>query len=157
VAPTLRRRRNRAFQYSHTTQEHPSGLLRTTVVQKSETYVLSSGATRDVPPRIDESPTRLDEAIAALPKTKRWALLHFSITNNGETIAEALRLGTAIAVSDGSYKDEFGTSALVLEGADSTNRILAANAVVGHQEDQSSFRSKLAGIYGFVVLVNTIC
>jgi hypothetical protein len=43
------------------------------------------------------------------------------MTDKGAMIAPAISQGTAIAVSDGSYKDEFGTSAIVLEGKDSSN------------------------------------
>ena len=68
-------------------------------------------------------------------------------------MASAIQDGTAIAVSDGSYKTEFGTSALALEGEDSTNRIVAVNVVPGDPTDQSSYRSELAGIFGIVTMV----
>jgi hypothetical protein len=46
-------------------------------------------------------------------------------------MASVIQDGTAIAVSNGSFKTEFGTSALVFEGGDSTNQIVAVNVVPG--------------------------
>jgi hypothetical protein len=72
-------------------------------------------------------------------------------------VAPAIRDGTAIAISDGSFKDGFGTSALVIEASDSTDNIIAVNVVPGNLADQGSYRSELAGIFGQITLVNTLC
>jgi hypothetical protein len=65
--------------------------------------------------------------------------------------------GKAIALSDGSFKDGFGTSALVIEAEDSEDNIIAVNVIPGNTDDQGSYRSELAGIFGQVIMVNTIC
>jgi hypothetical protein len=87
----------------------------------------------------------------------RWAVERFAVADGGRTLAEAIRRGRAIAVSDGSYKDDFGTAAYVLEGETAANRIVCALATPGIPEDQSSFRSELAGLYGIVMMVQAIC
>jgi len=102
-------------------------------------------------------PSSLEKAISSSPKSQKWAVECYYVANGGATIAAALREGKAIAVSDGSYKDKYGSAALVIEGEDSTNRILAANIVPGDPDDQSSYRSELSGIFGVVTLVNLIC
>jgi hypothetical protein len=78
-------------------------------------------------------------------------------TDNGERIAQAIRHGTAIALSDGSYKDGFGTSALIIEAEDDHHNIIAANVVTGDPSAQNSYCSELASIFGQITLVNTIC
>jgi hypothetical protein len=87
----------------------------------------------------------------------RWAVERFAVTDGGRTLAEAIRQGQAIAVSDGSYKDDFGTAAYVLEGKTAANRIVCALASPGISEDQSSFCSELAGLYGIIMMVQAIC
>jgi hypothetical protein len=87
----------------------------------------------------------------------RWAVARFAVSDDGRALAEAIREGKAIAVSDGSYKEGFGTAAYVLEGETSENRIVAVLVVPGILEVQSSFRSELAGLYGVVLMVQLLC
>jgi hypothetical protein len=87
----------------------------------------------------------------------QWMVKYFAVEDKGVMIADAISQGTAIAVSNGSYKDEFGTLALVLEGKDSNNCILTVNVVPGDLDDQSSFWSELAGIFGIVTMATALC
>jgi hypothetical protein len=77
--------------------------------------------------------------------------------DNGTRIAQAIRDGKAIALSDSFFKGGFGTSALVIETEDSEDNTIAINVVPGNTEDHGSYRSELAGIFGQVIMVNTIC
>jgi len=104
-----------------------------------------------------DQPSSLEEAINRSPASQRWAVDCHYVADGGESIAAALRDGTAIAVSDGSFKDQYGTAALVIEGPDADNRMLAVNAMPGHPADQSSYRSELSGIFSVVTLVNLTC
>jgi hypothetical protein len=99
----------------------------------------------------------LEDAIENLPPGSRWAVSRFDATDNGSRIAQAIRDGKAIALSDGSFKDGFGTSALVIEAEDSDDNIIAVDVVPGNTDDQGSYRSELAGIFGQVIMVDTIC
>jgi hypothetical protein len=119
-------------------------------------YVLSSYGL-DAPVSAVSAPATLEEAIAQLPPSSQWAVRRFDSTDNGLHVARAIQAGTAIALSDGSFKDQLGTSALIIEAEDSTHNIIAVNVVPGNPADQGSYRSELAGLYGQIVLVNVIC
>jgi hypothetical protein len=87
----------------------------------------------------------------------RWAVAKYAVVDGGKTLAEAIRNGIAIAVCDGSFKDEFGTAAYVLEGETSTNRIVVVLVTPGTDDDQSSYHSELSGLFGVLVMVHFIC
>ena len=118
-------------------------------------YVLSSYGLDITPPPVLPSST-LEDAIDQLPPSTHWAVRRFDSTDNGAHVARAIRAGTAIALSDGSFKDQFGTSAIIIEAKDSAHNIITVNVVLGNPEDQGSFQSKLAGLFGQVILVNII-
>jgi hypothetical protein len=65
----------------------------------------------------------------------------------------------AVAISDGSYKDNFGTAALTIEpdNPTSNNCVLATNVVPGRPEHQSSYRSELSGLWGIVTMIQCLC
>jgi hypothetical protein len=102
-------------------------------------------------------PITLAQRIQACPDNIRWAVERFAVADGGTMLADAIRQGQAVAVSDGSYKDEFGTAAYVLEGENSDNRLVVVLVSPGRPEDQQSARSELAGLYGVVVMVNLVC
>jgi hypothetical protein len=56
------------------------------------------------------------------------------------------------AVSDGSFKNAIGISASILFYSKATdpNRIISVNSVPGNREEQSAYRSELAGVSGFL-------
>ena len=78
-------------------------------------------------------------------------------SDNGETIARAIQDSTALAITDGSYKDSRCTASLVIEGVDKAGCIRADNVVPGSPEDQSAYRSELSGLYGIVLAVSLVC
>jgi len=60
-------------------------------------------------------------------------------------------------VSDGSLRYTLGTSAFVIEGADSAHRIVGYNRVPGPVKEGDSHRCELAGLYAIVTLINCLC
>jgi hypothetical protein len=90
----------------------------------------------------------------------------FDITDEGSAIANAIRDGRCVSVSDGSFKDQYGTSVWAIEaessvdrctGADipaaaacKNNRCMGVNIVPGAPSDQSAYRSELVGLYAFL-------
>jgi hypothetical protein len=106
-----------------------------------------SGYGLDIPTPNDNTPIpSLEDVIENLPPGSRWAVSRFDATDNGTRIAQAIRDGKAIALSDGSFKEDgFGTSALVIEAEDdSEDNIIAVNVVPGkNTNDQGSYRSEL--------------
>jgi hypothetical protein len=79
------------------------------------------------------------------------------LTDDGRTIAQAIRDGTAIAVSDGSFKDCVGTASWVVEGSSPSHRIRGDNIVPGDTENQVSYRSELSGLYGITLVIHALC
>ena len=99
----------------------------------------------------------LTERIRALPKDVSWACDQLHHSDNGTFLADCIRAGTAVGVSDGSLKDGFGTAAYVLEGASQHNRLRGVNKVPGPICEGDSHRCELAGIYGILTVVECIC
>ena len=98
------------------------------------------------------------QAIRALPLSQHWSVQQCStLTQLAADVADAILAGTAIAVSDGSFKDSFGTSAWTLRGDTNESFITGVNVVPGSDEDQSAFRSELAGIYGIIIATTVLC
>jgi len=73
--------------------------------------------------------------------------VNYHIIGNWEELSRDILAGRGYAVSDGSFKSNQGSVAWIIEGAGSTNRVIGEGFTPGTDEDHSSFRSKLAGIY----------
>ncbi len=67
------------------------------------------------------------------------------LSDNGETIANALCQGTAIAIMDGSFKAKLGTVSFLVKGVTSINQLVAVNQAPGYPDDQSTLLSELEG------------
>jgi hypothetical protein len=67
--------------------------------------------------------------------------------------------GSVRAVSDGSFKNAMGASASILFRFKATdpNRLISVNSVPGNREEQSAYRSKLAGVSGSLSLISAVC
>jgi hypothetical protein len=68
-------------------------------------------------------------------------------------------LGTIVAwmYLIGGFQDGKGTSAWVIEGNNSNNRILGSNFTPGTGYQQNSYHSELSGLYGISVMLITLC
>lgn len=95
--------------------------------------------------------------VASQPNTRIWCIQHLTIDGDGSELATAISNKEAIMVSDGSFKDQRGTAALVLQGATSTGKARAVNRVPGEPEDHDSFHSELSGLIGIATLVELLC
>jgi len=81
--------------------------------------------------------------------SKQWGLqLH--LRGSQRALLQSLSRGEGFAVSDGSYKDDKGTAAWIIEGPSSVLRLTGSWFTPGQPEDHSSFRSELAGLLGVV-------
>ena len=76
------------------------------------------------------------------------SLPHYQATNAIEIeIDISIQKGTSIMVSDGSFKENWGTSALIIEGdISSICRITEKCTTPGHSEDQEAYMIELSGI-----------
>jgi hypothetical protein len=87
----------------------------------------------------------------------KWAIERSYVPDDGLTLANAIRAGQALAVSDASLKDNFGTAAFAVEGPTSHNRAVGVNIVPGPIKDGDSYRCELAGLIGAVTFVQALC
>ncbi len=104
-----------------------------------------------------DHPTTLEEALQLRHRGDRWAVDTLDNEDNGKAVARAIMKGSARAISDGSFKDEMGTSSTVIYGDDEMQRIISVNAVPGHRQEQSAYRSELAGIAGALAVLESVC
>jgi hypothetical protein len=99
---------------------------------------------------VDASPriTDIHQILQRRHDSFQWAVSEWLVEDNGLAIARALIAGTAIAVSDGSFKDNQGTSAFIIEGASKHGRLVGVNVIPGDSSSQSPYRSELGGDCG---------
>ena len=77
--------------------------------------------------------------------------------DQGKAIANAIQLGNATGISDGSYKNNRGTAACVTEeNNNEDSRIYAVHDTPGEMSDQSPYRSKLGGISMMLAILRCI-
>jgi hypothetical protein len=109
-------------------------------------------------------PTVVDRVHPAIPLrnfltsnlTEQWCFQQLHLSDNGEHFCVAIRSHTAIALSDGSYKDGYGTAAWVLEGENKHGRISGAAIVPGEGVDHSSYRSEVTGLYCIILVITRL-
>jgi len=87
---------------------------------------------------------------------EQWALRNIKTTICIDEIIKDIANGMAVGVSDGSFKDEGGTAAWIIENEAGTQRIMGTVEVPGYGSDQSAYRSELVGIYAMIVIVEKI-
>jgi len=125
-------------------------------VQQHGTLVRMTGYSMDkhtVKPLIHS----FQEFVDSQPYTRIWCIQQLTIDGDGSELATAIRNNEAVMVSDGSFKDQRGTAALVLQGATHTGEARAVNRVPGEPDDHDSFRSELSGLIGIATLVELLC
>ena len=107
---------------------------------------------------VNNATPSLFELIQRLHKRagEQWALQQMLTTESIDEIIRDLVNGTAVAVSDGSYKDKAGTACWIIENASGTQRIMGLVNVPGYGSDHSAYRSEIAGIYGIVLVIEMI-
>ena len=144
-----------AFQLGEKCPSLPENVFRATVY-KLHNHWICSGFQEQIPRHSPHITTILDR-IQFLPPSIRWSIAEFWATDNGEHIAQAIIKGNAIALSDGSFKNQRGASAWVIEGDNEIGRIKGWNMVPGSNEDQSAYRSELTGLLALLVMTGEIC
>jgi hypothetical protein len=102
-------------------------------------------------------PTTLRQACRQLEPYVQWTVDKIIQSDEGAAVAQAILDGTALGISDGSYKNGRCTSAALIEGpSKSHGRVLAVNRVPGHSLSQTSYRGELGGILSLLTLVRGI-
>ena len=94
--------------------------------------------------------------VLGLREGEQWALHNLKTTECIDDIVKDIANGKAVGISDGSFKDEGGTAAWILENEQGTQRIMGTVVVPGYASDQSAYRSEIAGLYAMVLVVEMI-
>ncbi len=73
-----------------------------------------------------------------------------NLEGQADILEEAIKQGTAVAVSDGSYQSDHGAAAWVIESCTSAHRIRGAGQTPGYIQDQGAYCSELFGLWGIL-------
>jgi len=79
------------------------------------------------------------------------------VTGNELDLIEAIRNGSAIAVSNGSYSNSYATAGLIITGHDLQTRLTSRVIAPGGPKDMSAYRGELTGILATIQLVSCLC
>lgn len=97
---------------------------------------------------------------AARPATTThdwWGRILVGPTNLHALLA-GIAAGTAICVTDGSYKEPFGTAAYTLKSSlEAADEFTLVNPTPGHPDDVDPYLAELAGLYGCLATVRRLC
>ena len=156
-----RRSRLGAFQYSKTevtVASPPADGLWASAWRIRDDLLTLSGSAAVLKTTAPSPPTSFLERLETSAPSIRWAVGNCRVDDDGKYVAQAIRQGTAIAVSDGSFKDAIGSAGFVLEGSMyAHHRILGDCMVSGYGEDQSAYRSELCGLLGIMYSLRELC
>jgi hypothetical protein len=88
-----------------------------------------------------------------------WAVKGLTVGNedDGRAVATSISNGSCLAISDGSFKDQHGTASWTVQGDDSFGALGSSLISPGNPEDQSAYRSELAGLFGIATIVDLLC
>lgn len=85
-----------------------------------------------------------------------WCVQGISSISHWEDVAKAIREGSAIAISDGSFKGGFGTASWTIED-DEGGGLSGSVVCPGLSPDMSAYRNELAGLYSIAFITLQIC
>jgi len=128
-----------------------SKCLRVTIIDGQQQILVQSGGIIRTQTGPTASATKQEEHRFR----KQW-LFEDEVQGEELAIVQAIEAGTAIAVSDGSFKDGCGAAAWTIEGATATDKITEACLVPGNTNDHSAFRSELMGLLGIMLRLHDI-
>jgi hypothetical protein len=135
----------------------PPSAARATVERVAHTLWLKGYNASTVPANLPLVPETLRARLSLLVADTSWAATQVQLTDEGSAIAAAIRAGTCISLSDGSFKDQHGTAAWVIEAESSVNRCTGVNITQAEPSDQSAYRSEVSGLFGIVTMIREIC
>ena len=151
VQPTIRRLRSPKYIKTTSCLILPNDAQRTTVSEQPS-FIWCHGSKPSLVR--SPSPTTVSETIRP---NDQWSVRSMDCPLNGVHIAQSIIQGNAVAICDGSYKDQFGTAGFsIQQWAHPEHRIIGANVTPGHPEDQNPYRSEIGGIFAIVVIVEAL-
>lgn len=147
---------NRRFSLPEHTGEPPKDSVPCICIARDGDMLCTGGAEAltKVGPAPDES---FPQSCITGNPSHDWATAEITSSDDARSVAQAIREGMAIAVSDGSFKSGLATAACCLEGPEhGGHRVKATCRTPGHEEDQDTYRAELSGIYMIVCTVKKI-
>lgn len=150
----IKRNKLPAFANRGTPTDPPPDICRATVYMNRE-HIIYTGYD-SILCNVSRPNSSLIDCLIKSKPDEHWCISHALIQGDGNDIAQAILQGEAIAVSDCSFKDKYGTAAWVLEGNNHRGRNSGAVIVPGNAEDQLSYKSELAGIdkvFNYVAII----
>jgi hypothetical protein len=90
------------------------------------------------------------------PKLLPW-ISHSIDLVNCDQLLSCIRDGSAKAISDGSYKEGVGSAAWVITTNDFSPCMSSSVIPPGDAAEQSSYRSKLCGLYTILLILHNLC
>ena len=78
------------------------------------------------------------------------------MTSTIDDVVKSIKNGTAVVVSDGYFKDDFGTSYWIIENGKGTDMIVGIIDVPGYEDEYDAYRSEITGLYGIVAAVGML-
>ena len=113
---------------------------------------------RDRRKTINTGALSLADQLAQVHPDLQWAIEDIKLpADDGSDIAQAILTGEGRCMSDGSLKDDFGTSAFTVLLDNKDNMYEGTNRVPGEDNEQSLYCSELCGILGNTIMMNAIC
>ena len=112
-----------------------------TMVERWGDQLVSTGVSPSTLVLMDPvPPSSLADRVAALPDSAAWAMHDAVWSSSDEMLASSIANGTCIGVSNGSYKDHFGTATWTLTSWQHLDQHAYGCLIVpGDVQDQSSF------------------
>jgi hypothetical protein len=94
----------------------------------------------------------LSQFLSNIDRNARWVVQNVEVLGDWAAWARDSS-HTLYGVSDGSFKDEYGTAAFILTASDDPQVSIRGRVVTpGNRKDQNAYRSELAGIYAMTIL-----
>ena len=116
---------------------------RPTTTEGNYNYVRHTGFT-------DHRPT----PIAPLPT---WWGVVVNATLPLQELIDAIQRGTAVAVTDGSYKDDMGTAAFTFrDSIDGAREITMVHMTPGYTQDMTPYRAEMGGLFGIAAFLGRL-
>jgi hypothetical protein len=102
-------------------------------------------------------PSSLSQFLSTIHQDAKWVVENMEVCGDWQTWALSNQ-HMLYGVSDGSFKDKFGTAAYVIGVVDKPQIYMRGRVVTpGNPEEQNAFRSELAGIYAITVMHWAVC
>jgi hypothetical protein len=81
-----------------------------------------------------------------------WIFHHTLFSIKFQDLVDAIKEGWAIAISDGSHKNKWGTASWrIMSDTNEDEQCTGLHVTPGRKDDQSAFRSEIGGVYAMAV------